>query len=113
MTIKDRPLAATYPAVAGGLSEGAAVSPRVARVVGGGFLAAFLFYGVGALLVDDLTSDPNPVGQVLAHASQLRTGVLLILGNSVIVAALGAAIYPVLKTRHPIVATGYLIGRTF
>jgi hypothetical protein len=112
MTIKERPLAAAYPA-AGGLSDGAAVSPGVGRLVGGGFLAAFLFYGVGALLVDDLTSDSNPVGQVLAHTSQLRVGVLLMLGNSVIVAAIGAAIYPVLKTRHPIVATGYLIGRTF
>jgi hypothetical protein len=113
MTIKDRQLAAAYPAAPGELSEGTAVSPRVGRLVGGGFLAAFLFYGVGALLVDDLTSDPNPVGQVLAHTSQLRVGVLLMLGNSIIVAAIGAALYPVLKTRHPIVGTAYLMGRTF
>lgn len=95
------------------LSDATVPSRPVARLVGVGFLAAFLFYGIGALLVDDITSAADPGRAASATPSQLRAGVLLMLANSAIVAAIGVALYPILRIRHPTIAAGYMIGRAF
>ena len=64
------------------------------RIVGSLFLAAFVCYGVGNALID------RPVG------------VALILLNSVVVAAIGALVFGVLRRRHRRTAAIYLLVRS-
>jgi hypothetical protein len=64
------------------------------RIVGVSFLAAFVCYGVGSALVD------RPIG------------VALMLFNSLVVAAIGALVFGVLRPRHGRTAALYLLVRT-
>lgn len=65
------------------------------RIVGGLFLAAFACYGAGSALV----------------GSAPGLGALLVLANSVVVAAIGALMFGVLQRRSPATAAGYLLAR--
>lgn len=69
--------------------------PLSGRVVGGLFLAAFACYGAGSALV----------------GSAPALGALLVLANSVVVAAIGALMFGVLQRRSPATAAGYLLAR--
>jgi hypothetical protein len=69
--------------------------PLVGRVVGGLFLAAFACYGAGSALV----------------SSAPALGALLVLGNSLVVAAIGALMFGVLHRSSPAAAAGYLVAR--
>jgi hypothetical protein len=64
------------------------------RIVGVLFLAAFVCYGIGSALVD------RPIG----------VGLMLL--NSVVVAAIGALVFGVLRPRHGRTAAIYLLVRT-
>lgn len=65
------------------------------RIVGGLVLAAFLLYGGGSALVD----------------SGNDGGALMMLLNSLAVAAIGVVALPVLQRTDPLAATGYLTTR--
>jgi hypothetical protein len=75
------------------------------------FLAAFAAYGTGALLVDSLLSGEDALAQVAAHTARLQTGAVLMLLNSVVVAAIGVVLAPILRERSATIATGYLATR--
>lgn len=83
------------------------------RLVGALFLSAFVFYGVGALLVESVTTQPDVLAAVSNHPLRLSGGAFLMLLNSVVVAAIGVLVYRVLGNRSPMTASTYLVARAF
>lgn len=75
----------------------------IGRVVGALFLLAFVVYIAGGALVDSVTG---------AAEMKLSAGALLMLVNSVVVAAIGVLALPILKPHSEISAYAYLISRT-
>lgn len=73
-----------------------------ARIVGTLMLAAFLLYGIGNSIAT--TAAPGPV---------LTIGTVMMLLNSVAVAAIGVLMVPVLRPHAPAVAVIYLVTRIF
>lgn len=84
---------------------------KTGRITGALFLLAFVAYGGGSALVESLISGDDRLAQVGAHTEQLLFGAFAMLLNSVIVAAIGVLSYYVLRTSHPLIATGYLVAR--
>ncbi|WP_109509275.1 DUF4386 domain-containing protein [Nocardioides speluncae] len=68
------------------------------RIIGGLVLAAFVLYGGGSALVD-------------AAGDRQAAGAVLMLLNSLGVAAIGVLAWPVLRRTDPLAATGYLATR--
>jgi hypothetical protein len=84
------------------------------RIVGAGFLLAFLFYGGGSALVASSSGgDPPNLADAAANPKEIAAGVLLMLANSAIVAGIGVAAYPVLRIHHTASAIAYVVTRTF
>lgn len=77
------------------------------RTIGALVLLAFLLYGGGTSLV---AASTGPAGAG-APADLVPAGVLLILLNSVAVAAIGAVAHPVLRPHSEVAAAGYLAAR--
>lgn len=75
---------------------------RTARIVGTLMLAAFLLYGIGNALATTAASGPL-----------LITGTVMMLLNSLAVAAIGVLMLPVLRPHAPTVAVIYLATRIF
>ncbi len=75
---------------------------RTARIVGTLMLAAFLLYGFGNALATTAASGPL-----------LITGTVMMLLNSLAVAAIGVLMLPVLRPHAPTVAVIYLVTRIF
>ena len=85
----------------------------IGRTVGALFLAAFLCYGLGGLLVESVIG-ADDAGQALAeHSFRVRVGGLLMLTNSVVVVAIGVLVYDVLRPHDRRVARVYLVARGF
>jgi hypothetical protein len=87
-----------------------------ARLVGTLFLAAILAYGIGTSLITSISatsvlSAPDTLSEVAANTAQFTLGVALMLANSVIVAAIGVLLFPILKRHSTPVARVYLAGR--
>lgn len=83
------------------------------RIIGALFLAAFIAYGTGSLLVESVTGADDLVGSAMASATRIQIGSLLMLANSVIVAAIGVLMLRVVSPRRPTIAVGYLVARAF
>lgn len=81
------------------------------RLVGALFLAAILAYGIGTSLTTSVLSAPDQLAGVAANTAQFTLGAALMVANSVIVAALGVLLYPLLHRHSARVARVYLGGR--
>ena len=89
------------------------MSTRAAeRAVGACFLLVFLLYASGGVLVDAGSGDPAVLSEVGDHATLIASGALLMLANSVVAAAIGVLLFPVLRRRCEVSAVGYLVSRS-
>lgn len=82
------------------------------RAVGACFLLAFVFYIAGGVMVDSGAGNPAVLAQVGDHRTLIASGALLMLVNSLAVAAIGVLMFPILRVRHEVSAYGYLISRS-
>lgn len=81
------------------------------RFAGAFFLTAFLAYGFGAGLVAGILEAMNPAGALAAKRVEFFTGASLMLLNSVIVAAIGWLLKPVIAQYSRAVSRVYLLTR--
>ena len=89
------------------------MSTRTAeRAVGAGFLLVFLLYAGGGVMVDSGAGNPAVLSEVGDHDTLIASGALLMLANSVVVAAIGVLLFPVLRRRCELSAVGYLVARS-
>jgi Domain of unknown function (DUF4386) len=87
-------------------------SIRSAAVVVGILYIVGTVSGVlGAVAVSGLLGGPDTLGQVAAHANQVRWGALCILAMGVSLALVPAVLYPILSRLSRPLAIGYLIFR--
>lgn len=94
------------------MTEGKIMSPTTTgRLVGAGFLLAFVVYGGGGALVDAGAGTPAVLGDVVANQTQIAAGALVMLVNSVIVIAIGVLMLPILQPDHERTAYVYLAAR--
>jgi hypothetical protein len=77
----------------------------VARVLGTLFLLPFFAYGIGHHLTETALAAATP------HLPIAIIGVMLLLLNSLCVAAIGIVSYPILLAYSPRTAIGYLVAR--
>lgn len=84
---------------------------RRARIVGSLFLAAILAYGIGTALTTSVLSSPDLLAGVSAKTPQYAVGAALMVLNSVIVAAIGVLLFPLLARYSRPIAGVYLGGR--
>ena len=82
-----------------------------ARVVGVLFLAAFFAYGGGSAVLASILDAPNYLSNLAANTVQLRIGAILMLVNSLVVAAIGALMLRVARPHGETIAFGYLGAR--
>lgn len=82
------------------------------RAVGACFLLAFVFYIAGGVMVESGSGNPAVLSKVGDHRTLIASGALLMLVNSLAVAAIGVLMFPVLRRRHEVSAYGYLICRS-
>lgn len=89
------------------------MSTRTAeRAVGACFLLVFLLYAGGGVMVDSGAGNPAVLSEVGDHGTLIASGALLMLANSVVVAAIGVLMFPVLRRRCELSAVGYLVARS-
>ncbi len=79
-----------------------------ARVVGVLFLAAFLAYGGGTAVLSSVLDAPGYLSNLASNATQLRIGAILMLVNSLVVAAIGVLMLRVARPHSEVIAFGYL-----
>lgn len=84
-----------------------------ARWIGALFLAAFALYGLGAYLIDQATTSGASANEILASESQIRTGALLIVANSIAIVAIGTLMYRLATAAGRHVRLAYLGARVF
>ena len=82
-----------------------------AKVVGALFIAAFFAYGGGRTVLASVLGASDPLASIGADATALRVGAILMLLNSVIVAAIGVLLFRVARPHSEGIAFGYLTGR--
>ncbi len=87
------------------------LTTRLGRAMGAMYLAAFLLYGIGALLATSVASAVDPLATAASHPSRLAVGALLILANSVTVVALGVGGFVLLRERSALLGSAYLMAR--
>jgi hypothetical protein len=78
------------------------------RLIGGLFLAGFLSYGVGALLVTSVTGDEGFLATVPAHRGILVLGALLMLVNTAVDIGKAVLFFPVIERHGRRTALAYL-----
>ena len=79
-----------------------------ARLIGALYLAGFVTYGVGSLLVTHVLHAPALVSTISAHHTTLALGAFLILLNSVTVVGLAVVFFPILQNHARRSALVYL-----
>ncbi len=82
-----------------------------ARIVGGLFLAAMLFYGVGSTQVDGVLGASDSLLNLSENATTFTAGIAFMLVNSLVVIAIGLLIRPVLRSHNDRTANHYLVTR--
>lgn len=93
--------------------QGPVIPEAIGRWIGALFLAAFALYGLGAYLIEQATGPGASANEVLASESQIRTGALLIVANSIVIIAIGALMYRLAATAARHVRLAYLGARVF
>ena len=87
------------------------LSKKLSVSIGLLFLSAFLFYGIGQTLVEDVLSKSNAINLINGSDPMFALGALLMFGNSVVVIAIGILISKFIKPYSEQVALGYLSTR--
>ncbi len=82
-----------------------------ARIVGALFLAGFFAYGGGSAVLASILDAPDRLSAIAANTMQLRIGAILMLLNSVVVAAIGILMLRVARPHSEAIALGYLGAR--
>lgn len=82
-----------------------------ARIVGALFLAAFFAYGGGSAVLASILYAPDHLSAIAANTMQLRIGAILMLVNSVVVAAIGVLMLRVARPYSEGIAFSYLAAR--
>ncbi len=80
----------------------------VSRVIGALFLAGFLVYGVGSVLVTSVTGGSNFLSAISANKTILILGAFLILLNTAVDVGKGVLFFPILEKHGKRTALGYL-----
>jgi hypothetical protein len=83
------------------------------RLLGGLFLIVFLAYGLGSSLVQAVLEPTPALESIIAQATKLRLGGILVFFNAVFVVLIGLLFYPILKEKHQGIALAYLTSRVF
>jgi hypothetical protein len=83
------------------------------RWIGALFLAAFALYGLGGYLIEQATGPGVSVSEILASESQIRTGALLVVANSIAIVAIGGLMYRLATAAERHVRLAYLGARVF
>jgi hypothetical protein len=78
------------------------------RLIGGLFLAGFLFYGVGFALVSSVIDKPHFLASVPDHKATLLVGAFLMLLNTVVDIGKGVLFFPLLARHSRRAAQTYL-----
>jgi hypothetical protein len=84
---------------------------KTERLLGVFFLTVILAYGIGNGLINAVLNKPDYLAHVSENRLQLTVGACLMLVNSVIVAAIGVLMLPILKQYNKNIAYGYFISR--
>jgi hypothetical protein len=87
------------------------LSRKLSVSIGILFLSAFLFYGIGQTLVEDVLSKNNAINLIDGSDPVFALGALLMFGNSIVVIAIGILISKFIKPYSEQVALGYLSTR--
>ncbi|MDP3892521.1 DUF4386 domain-containing protein [Nocardioides sp.] len=89
------------------------MSSRTAgRIIGALLLLAFVLYGTGSFLIAAGTGYPSGAAPASAEHQRIA-GMALIIGNSLLVVAIGLLAFPVLRPHSPTTAYAYLGTRIF
>lgn len=83
----------------------------IARIVGVLFISAFFAYGGGNALIASIPAGADHLSSIAANATSLRAGALLMLMNSLVVAAIGVLMLRVARPYSETIAFGYLTAR--
>lgn len=81
------------------------------RLIGILFILPFFFYGGGNALIDSVLQVSNYLSVLPQHKMSFIVGALLMLLNSLDVAAIGVLLFPVIAERSKNIALGYIAGR--
>ena len=84
---------------------------KTERLLGVFFLSVILAYGIGNGLINAVLNKPDYLAHVSENRLQLTVGACLMLINSVIVAAIGVLMLPILKQYNKNIAYGYFVSR--
>ncbi|NOU98857.1 DUF4386 domain-containing protein [Paenibacillus planticolens] len=84
---------------------------KSARMAGVLFLVATVTYMLGKGLMDSILNEPNYLLHVYPNRTQMITGVLLELVNSVAVVGIAVFLFPILKKYNEKIALGYVAFR--
>jgi hypothetical protein len=78
------------------------------RLIGALFLAGFLVYGVGSVLVTSVTGAPDFLSTIAAHQTILVLGAILMLLNTPVDVGKAVLFFPILEKHGKRTALGYL-----
>lgn len=84
---------------------------RIAIIAGVLFITATVAYSVGTILLDPILGSSDYLTKASENENQVIMGALLVLIDSVAVAAIGIVLYPILKKHNEILAFGYAGAR--
>jgi hypothetical protein len=83
----------------------------IARLIGFLFISAFFAYGGGSAVIASIPQGADRLSSIAANANPLRVGSLLMLINSVVVAAIGVVMLRIARPHSETIAFGYLAAR--
>jgi hypothetical protein len=84
---------------------------KTAIIVGVFFIIATVAYSLGTVLLDPILRDSDYLTKVFENENQVMLGSFLVLIDSVAVAGIGIAIFPILKKYNEAFALGYAGAR--
>jgi hypothetical protein len=84
---------------------------KTAIIVGVLFIAATVAYSLGVILLGPILGSPDYLTKASESENQMILGAFLVLIDSVAVAGIGIAIYPILRKRNETLALGYAGAR--
>lgn len=83
----------------------------IARIIGFLFIGGFFAYGGGSALIASIPQGGDRLSSIAADSAALRVGSLLMLVNSLLVAAIGVLMLRVARPHSETIAFGYLGAR--
>jgi hypothetical protein len=83
-------------------------SKKTAIVVGVLFLTAMVTSILGGGMIEPILTDPEGLGALSAHQTQLVSGIMLELVNAIAVVGIGVLMFPILRKYAEAMALGYV-----